>query len=166
MLKEYYFPVNEDELEDLDQGVEDDGLGQNDVAPQSDVPTEQGATIELDVTDIVAKQDEILARMDALAASMDGGKVEQLVAAHDQKLSDMDSRITQQLNDLNRELKMRNPTTEEQMVLNSKAATSFNTSVEDYMANKNRQNQETREKIILTKDDVENYDSYAIANSF
>jgi len=166
MLKEYYFPVNEDELEDLDQGVEDDGLGQNDVVPQSDVPTEQGATVELDVTDIVAKQDEILARMDALAASIDGGKVEQLVAAHDQKLSDMDGRITQHLDNLERELKMRNPTTEEQMQLNSKAATSFNTSVEDYMADKNRQNQEAREKIILTKDDVENYDSYQIANSF
>jgi hypothetical protein len=165
-----------DDLE-LDMDVED---GAEEIAEPLDVETDPdveklddegnvesdedmgGDTEELEITDLVNKQNEISDKQDEYMDSM-FDKLNDL----ESKLSQMDS-ILSKINDIEAKVeKYREKSPEEKLQLRSLDSYPYNQKLTDFFADKEVEMQQTgKNEYVLTSDEVENYSDADIKKSF
>jgi len=165
-----------DDLE-LDMDVE---MGAEEIAEPVDVETDPdveklddegnvesdedmgGDTEELEITDLVNKQNEISDKQDEYMDSM-FDKLNDL----ESKLSQMDS-ILSKINDIEAKVeKYREKSPEEKLQLRSLDSYPYNQKLTDFFADKEVEMQQTgKNEYVLTSDEVENYSDADIKKSF
>lgn len=163
--------------EDMDMDVE---MGAEEIAEPVDVETDPdveklddegnvesdedmgGDTEELEITDLVNKQNEISDKQDEYMDSM-FDKLNDL----ESKLSQMDS-ILSKINDIESKVeKYREKSPEEKLQLRSLDSYPYNQKLTDFFADKEVEMQQTgKNEYVLTSDEVENYSDADIKKSF
>lgn len=163
--------------EDMDMDVE---MGAEEIAEPVDVETDPdveklddegnvesdedmgGDTEELEITDLVNKQNEISDKQDEYMDSM-FDKLNDL----ESKLSQMDS-ILSKINDIEAKVeKYREKSPEEKLQLRSLDSYPYNQKLTDFFADKEVEMQQTgKNEYVLTSDEVENYSDADIKKSF
>lgn len=163
--------------EDMDMDVE---MGAEEIAEPVDVETDPdveklddkgnvesdedmgGDTEELEITDLVNKQNEISDKQDEYMDSM-FEKLNDL----ESKLSQMDS-ILSKINDIEAKVeKYREKSPEEKLQLRSLDSYPYNQKLTDFFADKEVEMQQTgKNEYVLTSDEVENYSDADIKKSF
>jgi len=121
-----------------------------------------GDTEELEITDLVNKQNEISDKQDEYMDSM-FDKLNDL----ESKLSQMDS-ILSKINDIEAKVeKYREKSPEEKLQLRSLDSYPYNQKLTDFFADKEVEMQQTgKNEYVLTSDEVENYSDADIKKSF
>jgi len=121
-----------------------------------------GDTEELEITDLVNKQNEISDKQDEYMDSM-FDKLNDL----ESKLSQMDS-ILSKINDIETKVeKYREKSPEEKLQLRSLDSYPYNQKLTDFFADKEVEMQQTgKNEYVLTSDEVENYSDADIKKSF
>ena len=163
--------------EDMDMDVD---MGAEEIAEPVDVETDPdveklddegnvesdedmgGDTEELEITDLVNKQNEISDKQDEYMDSM-FEKLNDL----ESKLSQMDS-ILSKINDIEAKVeKYREKSPEEKLQLRSLDSYPYNQKLTDFFADKEVEMQQTgKNEYVLTSDEVENYSDADIKKSF
>jgi hypothetical protein len=168
-------PEGGDDME-LDMGVD---TGAEEIAEPVDVETDPdvekiddegnvegedmgGDTEELEITDLVNKQNEISDKQDEYMDSM-FDKLNDL----ESKLSQMDQILTK-INDIEAKVeKYREKSPEEKLQLRSLDSYPYNQKLTDFFADKEVEMQQTgKNEYVLTSDEVENYSDADIKKSF
>jgi len=168
-------PEGGDDME-LDMGVD---AGAEEIAEPVDVETDPdvekiddegnvegedmgGDTEELEITDLVNKQNEISDKQDEYMDSM-FDKLNDL----ESKLSQMDQILTK-INDIEAKVeKYREKSPEEKLQLRSLDSYPYNQKLTDFFADKEVEMQQTgKNEYVLTSDEVENYSDADIKKSF
>lgn len=168
-------PEGGDDME-LDMGVD---AGAEEIAEPVDVETDPdvekiddegnvegvdmgGDTEELEITDLVNKQNEISDKQDEYMDSM-FDKLNDL----ESKLSQMDQILTK-INDIEAKVeKYREKSPEEKLQLRSLDSYPYNQKLTDFFADKEVEMQQTgKNEYVLTSDEVENYSDADIRKSF
>lgn len=155
--------------------------------PAMETPSTEGNAVELDVTQLVLKQDEInknvQATLDQISQLMKSN--EDLKLSVDTQLKDIEQKNQNTVNDLKQELEKRNPTPMEQLSLRSMSSFPYNIKLSDYwkpttedkykyqIANPNEPNQSVetqapvdQEYILKQSDVMTGYDETFVKKSF
>jgi hypothetical protein len=121
-------------------------------------------TVEIDVTDIVAKSEETKTSVDGM-----NNKMDDLL----DKLSDLESQIggmdqvIGKIDNLEKEIERRNPTPVEKLEMRSMDSFPYSVSLTDFWDDREGYEATEEEKeYTLTQSDVDNYDQKEIRNSF
>ena len=121
-------------------------------------------TVEVDVTDIVAKSEETKTSVDGINTKMD-----ELLG----KLSDLESQVggmdqvIGKIDDLEKEIEKRNPTPVERLEMRSMDSFPYSVSLTDFWSDKEGyEATEEETEYTLTQSDVDNYDKKEIRDSF
>ena len=122
-------------------------------------------TVEVDVTDIVAKSEETKTSVDGINTKMDDllGKLSDLesqIGGMDQVIGKIDS--------LEKEIERRNPTPVEKLEMRSMDSFPYSVSLTDFWSDKEgyEATEEEETEYTLTQSDVDNFDQKEIRNSF
>jgi len=183
-IKEFYYPITEDEEEDdnIDQeleggdmGAEEDGMmddmdmeGDQEIDDFPNDDMDQENEVEVDVTDIVQKQDDILSKIDTMEASMEGDDlVDQKINMLSSKIDSNNSQIEVFIKKLEDTIKRRLPNETEKLQMRSLNSFPFNQSLTyfwygDKKIVKSEDEEDTYE---LRTSDVQNYDAIKIEKS-
>jgi hypothetical protein len=135
IINEYNYQLIDEDDDELDLDMEDgkdidaelglDDQNTEDVEGSSD-------EVEIDVTDIVSKQDEILAKFDEMIASINGIKANGDTEEMKKSIANISNKIEGGVNELKKELIKRNPTPNEKLQLQSMNSFPYNLSLSDY----------------------------------
>ena len=149
-------PVDVDSDPDVEK-VDDSGDVESDVEVSS-----EGGTEELEITDLVNKQNEISDKQDEYMESM-FDKLSEL----ESKLSQMDQ-IFDKINSLEDKVeKYREKSPEEKLQLRSLDSYPYNQKLTDFFSDKEEEMEKTgKNEYILTPDEVENFSADEIRKSF
>jgi uncharacterized protein YdcH (DUF465 family) len=149
-------PVDVDADPDVEK-IDDSGEVESDVEVSS-----EGGTEELEITDLVNKQNEISDKQDEYMESM-FDKLSEL----ESKLSQMDQ-IFDKINSLEDKVeKYREKSPEEKLQLRSLDSYPYNQKLTDFFSDKELEMEKTgKNEYILTPDEVENFSTDEIRNSF
>lgn len=139
------------------QVVDDEG----NVEDTTETDTEESGTEELEITDLVTAQKDIQSKQDEYMNTM----FEKL-ADLETKLSSMDA-IFDKINNLENKIeKYRQKTPEEKLELRSLDSYPYNQKLSDFFQDKEEEFEKTGKEYTLTTDDVENFSSSEIKNTF
>lgn len=192
ILEYNYYKMNEDDDLDLDMEDDQDGedidaeLGLEDGEQEMD-ETDSGNEVEIDVTDIVKKQEELMASFDNIIAGLN--TVSSNVSAQSkktiEKIEDIENNIKKSNDEIKHEIIKRNPTPNEKLQLRSMNSYPYNLNLSDYwtaapdideyeknMSTKGDRNyldktvEDDEQEYKLTVDDIDNYSEVDIAGSF
>lgn len=133
---------------------------------EDEVADESGEeTVEVDVTDIVAKSEETRNEIESMTAKMDEllGKLGDLEG----KVGDMD-KVIDKIDGLEKEIEERNPTPVEKLEMRSMDSFPYSISLTDYWSDKEGYDVggEEEKEYSITQQDVENYSAEEIKSSF
>ena len=174
-MAEQEVPVDTEEVPVEDEGGEEDVAVEDEMDLDADIDTGMGAeedTTELDVTDLVSKQDEVNTELsdqkDILSKNTQS--LDDLMA----KLSDLENQLSSMedvatkissLEDKLEEYRPRTP--EEKLGLRKHDSGPYNKTLSDFFTDKEEVFDKTGKKqYVLTKDDVEDYSDVDIQKSF
>ena len=121
-------------------------------------------TVEVDVTDIVAKSDETKTSVDGINTKMDDllGKLSDL----ESQIGGMDQ-VIGKIDNLEKEIERRNPTPVEKLEMRSMDSFPYSVSLTDFWDDKEGYDATEEEtEYTLTQSDVDNYDKKEIRDSF
>jgi hypothetical protein len=139
------------------QVVDDEG----NVEDTTETDTEESGTEELEITDLVTAQKDIQSKQDEYMNTM----FEKL-ADLETKLSSMDA-IFDKINNLENKIeKYRQKTPEEKLQLRSLDSYPYNQKLTDFFQDKEEEFEKTGKEYTLTTDDVENFSTSEIKNTF
>ena len=149
-------PVDVDSDPDVEK-VDDSGDVESEVEVSSD-----GGTEELDITDLVNKQNDISEKQDEYMESMFDK-----LADLEGKLGQMDQ-ILSKINDIETKVeKYREKSPEEKLQLRSLDSYPYNQKLTDFFSDKEGEMEQTgKSEYVLTSDEVENYGDADIKDSF
>lgn len=146
-INEYNYHLIDEDDDELDLDMEDDQSGEDidselglDDEQEQNVGTEN--EVEIDVTDIISKQDEILAKFDEIIASINGVKANAETEELKQGINQINQKIDQHNSDIKKELIKRNPTPNEKLKLQSMHSFPYNLSLSDYWQPADGENEE------------------------
>jgi len=153
--------------------IPDSTAGDMPPPPPPPLPTEGGEdTTEVDVTDLVTKQEELEKNSEDTIEAISSGneKLDSLMAMIDsmeEKLSGMDQLMTQ-IGSLEQKIeKYRPKTSEEQMELRKHDSGPFNKSLADFWDDEqDKFKEQGKTEYILTKNDVDNFSDQEIKKTF
>lgn len=131
-------------------------------APLEDTTTTDGGSEELDITDLVNKQDEILTKQQEITDALNSQ-----LGDLQSKLGEMD-KILQKVDSLETKFeKYRQKTPEEKLQLRSLDSYPFNQKLTDFFDVKQDEMEASgKNEYVLTDDEITGYDSGTIKNSF
>jgi hypothetical protein len=145
IINEYNYQLIDEDDDEIDLDMEDgkdidaelglDDQNTEDVEGSSD-------EVEIDVTDIVSKQDEILAKFDEMIASINGIKANDDTEEMKKSIANISNKIEGGVNELKKELIKRNPTPNEKLQLQSMNSFPYNLSLSDYWEPAEDENEE------------------------
>ena len=121
-------------------------------------------TVEVDVTDIVAKSDETKTSVDGINTKMDDllGKLSDL----ESQIGGMDQ-VIGKIDNLEKEIERRNPTPVEKLEMRSMDSFPYSVSLTDFWDDREGYDATEEEtEYTLTQSDVDNFDQKEIRNSF
>ena len=142
--------------------VGDEGVEVEDEFATDDMGGEE--TVEVDVTDIVAKSEETKTSVDGINTKMDDllGKLSDL----ESQIGGMDQ-VIGKIDDLEKEIERRNPTPVEKLEMRSMDSFPYSVSLTDFWDDREGYDATEEEtEYTLTQSDVDNYDQKEIRNSF
>lgn len=179
-IKEFYYPITEDEEEDAaidqelegDMGGEEDGMMDDMEGDQEidDFPNDdmEENEVEVDVTDIVQKQDDILTKIDTIEASMEGDDlVDQKINMLSAKIDSNNNEIEVFIKKLEDTIKRRLPNETEKLQMRSLNSFPFNQSLTDFWYGDKKivKSEDEEDTYELRTSDVQNYDAIEIEKS-
>ena len=169
-LEDEELEVDTEEVPVEDEGGEEDVAVEDEMDLDTDIDTDMGTeedTTELDVTDLVSKQDEVNTE---LSDQKDIQSLDDLMT----KLSDLENQLSSMeevatkissLEDKLEEYRPRTP--EEKLGLRKHDSGPYNKTLSDFFTDKEEVFDKTGKKqYVLTKDDVEDYSAVDIQKSF
>ena len=169
-LEDEELEVDTEEVPVEDEGGEEDVAVEDEMDLDTDIDTDMGTeedTTELDVTDLVSKQDEVNTE---LSDQKDTQSLDDLMT----KLSDLENQLSSMeevatkissLEDKLEEYRPRTP--EEKLGLRKHDSGPYNKTLSDFFTDKEEVFDKTGKKqYVLTKDDVEDYSAVDIQKSF
>lgn len=158
IINEYNYHLIDEDDDELDLDMEDGEdvdaeLGLNDQQQDEDIE-QSGDEVEIDVTDIVSKQDEIMAKFDEMIASINGIKANDETEEMKRTISNVSKKVEKGIDELKREMIKRNPTPNEKLKLQSMNSFPYNLSLSDYWSPAEKENEE---EITMSGSDDENF---------
>ncbi len=162
-LNEYsHSLINEDDLELDIEGDETDG---EQVDDELGLETDQNESnlneVEIDVTDLIKKQDEMLSRFDEMIGAINGINANKETDQIKEKLKQIDSVIKNNHETLKKEIIKRMPTPNEKLKVQSMNSFPYNISLSDYWMPADKENEE---EIVMSDTENPSEESYELSN--
>ena len=159
IIYEYNYNLIDEDDDELDLDMDDEQSGE-DIDSELGLEDNQAENVgpenevEIDVTDIISKQDEILSKFDEVIASINGVKANSETEELKQRVSQIDQKIDQHTSEIKKELIKRNPTPNEKLKVQAMNSYPYNLSLSDYWKPADDENEE---EIAMSGSDEKNF---------